>query len=63
LRREVLSNQRKQGEGEPELFEGIQGVGHTEIVEEFSPAQKCEETGSPGPALAIPLWNSSILAN
>src|SRR6267378_6873762 len=40
LRREVLSNQRKQGEGEPELLEGVQGVGHTEIVEEFSPAQK-----------------------
>src|SRR6267378_7752434 len=45
LRREVLSNQRKQGEDEPELFEGVQGDGHTEIVEEFSPTQKGEEAG------------------
>src|SRR5882757_2201468 len=45
LRWEVLSNQRKQGEGEPELFEGVQGDGHTEIVEEFSLTQKGEEAG------------------
>src|SRR6267378_1247906 len=40
LRREVLSNQRKQGEDEPALFQVNRRDGHTEIVEEFSLAQK-----------------------